>query len=84
MYMREWVTRLDAFLTAGGQKTLDHAGNISAEEAKLKAELEFDKFNLVRRKLEDARADAEFAKQVDDLAKQTKHLAPPGRKPKKK
>jgi hypothetical protein len=84
MYMRDWLARLDAFLTAGGQKILDHAGNISAEDAKLKAELEFDKFDLARRKLEDARAETEFAKQVDDLAKQTKSLAPPKRKPKKK
>ena len=84
MYMRDWIARLDAFLTAGGQKILDHAGNISAEEAKLKAELEFDKFSSARRKLEDAQANAEFAAQMDDLAKQTKHLAPSKRKPKKK
>jgi hypothetical protein len=84
MYMRDWIARLDAFLTAGGQRILNHTGKISAEEAKLKAELEFDKFDSVRRKLEDAQANAEFAAEVDDLAKQTKHLAPPKRKPKKK
>jgi hypothetical protein len=50
----------------------------------LKAESEFDKFHSERRKLEDAEADEQFAKQVDDLAKQTKRLAPPKRKPKKK
>lgn len=84
MHMRDWIVRLDAFLTAGGQKLLNHSGKISAEEAKLKAELEFDKFDIARRVLEDAHADAEFAKQLDDLAKQTKHLAPSKRKPKKK
>jgi hypothetical protein len=84
MYMRDWIARLDAFLTAGGQKILDHAGNISAEEAKLKAEREFDKFDSTRRALEDAEANAGFAKQVDDLAKQTKQFAPSKRKPKKK
>ncbi len=83
MHMRDWIAKLDAFLTAGGQKILDHSGKISAEEAKLKAEQEFDKFDATRRKLEDARADEQFAKQVDSLAKQTKNLAPPKRKPKK-
>ena len=58
-------------------------GNISAEEAKLKVEREFDKFDSTRRALEDAKANAEFAKQVDELAKQTKHLVPLKRKPKK-
>lgn len=84
MYMRDWIARLDAFLTAGGQKLLNHAGKVTAEEAKLKAELEFDKFELARRKLEDGRADEQFAEQVDDLAKQAKHFAPPKQKPKKK
>jgi hypothetical protein len=81
MTMRDWIAKLDAFLTAGGQKILNHAGNISAENAKLKAELEFDRFELKRRALEDAQADADFAKQVEDLAKQTKKLAPKKRKP---
>ncbi len=84
MHMRDWIARLDAFLTAGGQKLLNHSGKISAEEAKLKAELEFDKFELTRRKLEDARADEQFARQIDDLAKQTKQLTPLKRKSKKK
>jgi len=84
MHMRDWIARLDAFLTAGGQEILNHSGNISAEEAKSKAEREFDKFDVTRRALEDARANAEFAKRLDDLANQTKNLAPPKRKSKKK
>ena len=84
MHMRDWIARLDAFLTAGGQNLLNHAGKVTAEEAKLKAELEFNKFELARRKLEDGRADEQFAEQVNDLAKQARHLAPPKQKPKKK
>ena len=83
MYMRDWIARLDAFLGAGGQKILNHAGNVSAEDAKLKAELEFSQFETKRRALEDAQANVEFAKQVEALAKQTKQFAPPKRKPKK-
>jgi hypothetical protein len=81
MKMRDWISKLDAFLGAGGQKILHRAGNITAEQAKLKAELEFDKFEVKRRALEDAKANAEFAKQVENLAKQTKQLTPPKRKP---
>ena len=82
MHMRDWIARLDAFLGAGGQKILDHAGSVSARDARLKAEHEFDKFEAKRRALEDAQAGAEFAKQVEDLAKQTKQFALPKRKPK--
>jgi hypothetical protein len=28
MYMRDWIARLDAFLTAGGQRILDHMGHV--------------------------------------------------------
>ncbi|HEY2084125.1 MAG TPA: virulence RhuM family protein [Verrucomicrobiae bacterium] len=84
MHMSDWIARLDAFLGAGGQKILNHFGKVSAEEAKLKAELEFDKFEIKRRALEDAQATAEFAKQVDDLANQTKKLTPPKPRAKKK
>jgi hypothetical protein len=83
MHMRDWIVRLDAFLGAGGQQILNHSGSITAEQARLKAEAEFDKFDSTRRELEDQRADAEFANQVDELAKQTKKIGPPKR-PKKK
>jgi hypothetical protein len=83
MAMRDWIAKLDAFLMAGGQKILDHAGGVSAEEAKLKAELEFDRFEARRRAVDDAKAEAEFAKQVENLATQTKQFTTPKRKPKK-
>lgn len=83
MSMGDWIMRLDAFLTAGDQKVLKHGGNVSAENAKLKAELEFDKFEVKRRALEDAQANAEFSQQVEDLAKQAKQFASSKRKPKK-
>jgi hypothetical protein len=84
MHMRDWIARLDAFLGAGGQQILNHAGNVTAEQARLKAESEFDKFDSARRVLEDAHADADFARQVEELANQTKKLAPPKSRAKKK
>jgi hypothetical protein len=77
MTMRDWIAKLDAFLGAGDREILDHAGSISAEEAKRKAELEFGKFERQRRQLEDAQADAQFAQEVEGLAKKAKQLKPP-------
>jgi hypothetical protein len=83
MYMRDWIAKLDDFLRLSGRNILKHAGKISAEDAQQKAELEFDKFEMKRRALEDAKANAEFAMHMEDLAKQAKQLAPSKRKPKK-
>ncbi|HEY1718383.1 MAG TPA: virulence RhuM family protein [Verrucomicrobiae bacterium] len=83
MSMRDWIAKLDDFLRLSGRNILKHAGKISAEEAQQKAELEFDKFEVKRRALEDVKANAEFVTQMDDLAKQAKQIAPTKRKPKK-
>jgi hypothetical protein len=76
MTMRDWITKLDAFLRAGDREILEHAGSISADEAKRIAELEFEKFDRQRRQLEDARADAQFAEGIENLAKKAKQLKP--------
>jgi hypothetical protein len=83
MHMRDWIAKLDAFLRAGDRDILEHAGHISAEEARQKTELEFDKFEQQRRQLEAATVDAEFAQELHDLARKTRQLAPPKRRTKK-
>ena len=68
MTMRDWITKLDEFLKISGRKLLDHAGKISAESAKAKAELEYVRY----RELLDAqpqRIDAEFEKAAKELKK---------------
>jgi hypothetical protein len=80
MTMRDWIAKLDAFLRAGDREILEHAGTISAEEAKRSAELQFEKFDRQRRQLEDAQADAQFADEVENLAQKAKQLKPPKRK----
>ncbi|MCU7815373.1 MAG: virulence RhuM family protein [Candidatus Thiodiazotropha sp. (ex Rostrolucina anterorostrata)] len=47
MKMVDWVTKLDDFLKLGDHDLLTHAGNISAEQAKEKAELEYDRYRRV-------------------------------------
>ena len=44
MYMKDWIKKLDDFLTLSGKELLKHAGSISAEVAKLKADTEYEKF----------------------------------------
>ena len=76
MTMRDWITKLDEFLKLSEHELLDHAGRVSAEQAKMKAELEYDRY----RKLEDAQprpVDADFDTAVKQLQK-------PAPKPQKK
>jgi hypothetical protein len=66
MTMQGWITKLDEFLTISGRDLLDHAGSVSAESARRKAELEYGRY----RALLDAqpqRIDAEFEKAAKDL-----------------
>lgn len=44
MYMKDWIQKLDDFLKLSGKELLTHAGRISAEFAKEKADAEYDKF----------------------------------------
>ena len=44
MYMRDWITILDDFLRISRKDILTHAGRISAQLAKAKADAEYDKF----------------------------------------
>jgi hypothetical protein len=78
MTMREWIAKLDEFLRLSDQELLDHAGHISAEQARAKAELEYDRY----RKLLDAQprpVDADFEKAVAKLSQspQAKKIKPP-------
>ena len=44
MYMKDWIQKLDDFLKLSGKELLTHAGTVSAELAKQKANTEYDKF----------------------------------------
>jgi hypothetical protein len=66
MTMRDWITKLDEFLKISGRQLLDHAGKISAEAARAKAELEYAHYRAV----EDARpraVDADFEKAAQGM-----------------
>ena len=68
MRMQNWIVKLDEFLTISGRGVLDHAGQISADTARAKAELEYARY----RRLQDAlpqRVDADFERVTSELKK---------------
>ena len=68
MTMRDWIRRLDQFLKISGRKLLDHAGKISAETAKDKAELEYARYRALLDSQPRA-VDADFEKAVKHIQK---------------
>ena len=51
MSMEDWADRLDGFLEFNGTEILTGAGKISAEQAKLHAETEFEKYRIIQDRL---------------------------------
>ncbi len=51
MSMEDWANRLDGFLEFNGREILIGAGKISAEQAKLHAETEFEKYRIMQDKM---------------------------------
>jgi len=78
MTMRNWIDKLDEFLRTSGRELLDHAGRISAETAKMKAEMEYDRYRTLT-DVQPRPVDADFeqtAKQLQKMPK-PKKLRPP-------
>ena len=48
MAMEDWKKRLDLFLTASGTELLNDAGSVSALEAKIHAENEYEKYRVIQ------------------------------------
>lgn len=71
MRMQDWITKLDDFLKISGRELLSHAGQISAANAKAKAELEYARYRQQQDALPRA-VDADFER----VAKELKALPP--------
>ena len=72
MTMQDWSTKLDEFLKVSGRELLDHAGTVSAGDARTKAELEYARYRALLDS-EPQRVDVAF----EDAAKALKNLARP-------
>jgi len=71
MRMQDWIAKLDDFLKISGRELLSHAGQISAANAKAKAELEYARYRQQQDALPRA-VDADFER----VAKELKALPP--------
>ena len=67
MYMRDWIAKLDSFLSLNEQDILKNAGTISAELAHELAKTEYAKFETTRRRIEADQADEEIKNAVKKL-----------------
>ncbi|MBS1919221.1 MAG: virulence RhuM family protein [Bacteroidetes bacterium] len=72
MYMKDWVSRLDDFLTMTGSEILTHAGSISHQKALDKAHKEYEKYKE-QTKNELSKAEKDFIKQIDTTTKKLKN-----------
>ena len=75
MTMRDWIAKLDEFLKISAHELLEHAGKITAEQAKLKAELEYEKYRALIDS-QPRRVDLDFEKAVTELKQLTKPVKP--------
>ena len=66
MHMRDWITKLDAFLNINDREILTHAGRVSHQMAQEFAEGEYDKFHQ-RRIAEQDRTGNDFDKLIERL-----------------
>ena len=69
MSMEDWAKRLDGFLEFNGNEILTDAGKISAEQAKLYAETEFEKYRIVQDRIFVSDYD-KFLLEVEENAKE--------------
>ncbi|MBL4885905.1 MAG: virulence RhuM family protein [Planctomycetaceae bacterium] len=66
MYMADWIKKLDDFLRLSDREVLTHAGNISHDSAKEKAESEYNLYKQQQAKLPQ-QVDNDFEKTLDEL-----------------
>ncbi|WP_027066591.1 virulence RhuM family protein [Maribacter sp. Hel_I_7] len=71
MYMKDWINRLDDFLTMTGNDILTNAGSISHQKALDKAHKEYEKYKE-QTKNDLSKAEKDFIKQIDSTPKKLK------------
>jgi hypothetical protein len=68
MYMKDWIGKLDNFIRMSGSELLDNAGKISHEKAKIKAELEYERYKE-RSKDQLTKVERDFIKHIKNTQK---------------
>ncbi|MDD2708510.1 MAG: virulence RhuM family protein [Verrucomicrobiae bacterium] len=80
MHMRDWIAKLNAFLSVNDRNILMHSGKISHQLATEVAEMEYAKFNLDRIRQIDLK-DGDFEKAIKQLPSTLKRKKPAKSKP---
>lgn len=62
MFMKDWVSKLDAFLQFNEESVLKHQGKVTHEVALALAEVEFEKFRIIQDKQIESDFDLEIKK----------------------
>ncbi len=65
MTMKDWVTKLNAFLKFNEREVLEHPGKVSQEVAKAFAESEFEKYRIVQ----DRMFESDFDRHIKQVLK---------------
>ncbi len=69
VFMKDWETRLDEFLSFSERRVLDDAGSISKKGAETHAKQEYDRFAARRREYKEQLGEAESIKILEEEAK---------------
>lgn len=67
MYMSDWIKKLNDILTINDNEILEHAGRISHEMALQLAEMEYEKYNAERIRIDDLKALEELDNELKEL-----------------
>ncbi|TVQ20610.1 MAG: cell filamentation protein Fic [Bacteroidetes bacterium] len=71
MYMKDWIARLDDFLTMTGNDILTHAGKISHKKALEKARAEYEKYHHQQLQ-QPTQAEKDYIRHIEQTAKKLK------------
>ena len=68
MHMKDWIEKLDDFIKLSGSELLENAGRISHSQAKIKADLEYEKYR-VKHKSDLTRVEKDFIQSLGETQK---------------
>ncbi len=70
--MKDWISKLNDFMTLNNREILEHAGTISAKIAKELAESEYEKYRKNQIEIEDVQAMKELEEGLKKLENKKK------------
>jgi hypothetical protein len=76
VFMKDWETKLDEFLTFNDRRVLDHAGSVSKADAEIHVKQEYDRFAERRREYKEQLGKAESIKVLEEAARQIEEQNP--------